>query len=212
MKIAKVIKVPLLGRFPFRFEIKQDRHGASDLVSDLSMQTRLSAVVFDKNGRQKAVGEYFGSNKLERLWYKVVYRNKYEVDLGSGLVTTAGVVKLSQDTAVSAGSAAFNAFKNVGTGTGTTAAAVGDTALQTAIGTTATAGANTNATVSTNATVTNITTVAYSGTAAVTEWGLFNSTTLAGATMWDHKIVSALNVVSGDSIQWTYVLTLNSGG
>lgn len=30
--------------------------------------------------------------------------------------------------------------------------------------------------------------------------------------MWDHKVFSAINVVSGDSIQFTYTLTINSGG
>lgn len=31
-------------------------------------------------------------------------------------------------------------------------------------------------------------------------------------SMWDHKVFSAINVVSGDSIQFTYTLTVNSGG
>jgi hypothetical protein len=30
--------------------------------------------------------------------------------------------------------------------------------------------------------------------------------------MWDHKTFSAINVVSGDSIQFTYTVTINSGG
>jgi hypothetical protein len=30
--------------------------------------------------------------------------------------------------------------------------------------------------------------------------------------MWDHKVFSAINVVNGDSIQYTYTLTINSGG
>lgn len=205
---AKTVKLPLLGRYV----IKSDRHGSGDLNGRMALETNLTVKVFDKDGNERKIKDYFGSNIFQRAFYRLLYRDQTTLDLGSGLVTSAGVVKLSQDTAVSAGSAAFNAFKNHGTGTGTTAAAVGDTALQTAIGTTATAGANTNAAVSTNATVTSIATVAYSGTSAVTEWGLFNSTTLAGATMWDHKIFTAINVVNGDSIQFTYVLTLNSGG
>lgn len=137
---------------------------------------------------------------------------KDEFDFGSGLVTTAGVVLLSQDTAVTAGTAALAAFKYHGTGTGTTAAAVSQTTLVTAIGSTATTGTNTNASASPNATVTSTATVSYSGTFAVTEWALFNSATLAGATMWDRKVFSAINVISGDSIAFTYALTLNSGG
>lgn len=30
--------------------------------------------------------------------------------------------------------------------------------------------------------------------------------------MWDHKVFAAINVVSGDSIQFTYTVTVNSGG
>lgn len=30
--------------------------------------------------------------------------------------------------------------------------------------------------------------------------------------MWDHKVFSAINVSNGDSIQYTYTLTINSGG
>ena len=30
--------------------------------------------------------------------------------------------------------------------------------------------------------------------------------------MWDHKVFTAINVVSGDSIQFTYSLLINSGG
>lgn len=205
---AKIVKLPILGRYV----IKSDRHGSGNLNGDIALETNLSVKVFDKFGNERKVKDYFGSNAVQRAFNAILYRNKTVLDLGSGLVTTAGVTKLSQDTAVTAGTATFAAMKNVGTGTGTTAAAVGDTALQTAIGTTATAGTNTNAVVSTNATVTNITTVAYTGTAAVTEFGLFNQTTLSGAVMWDHKIFSAINVVNGDSIQFTYVLTLNSGG
>lgn len=30
--------------------------------------------------------------------------------------------------------------------------------------------------------------------------------------MWDHKVFSAINVINGDSIQFTYTLTISSGG
>lgn len=30
--------------------------------------------------------------------------------------------------------------------------------------------------------------------------------------MWDHKVFAAINVINGDSIQFTYSLTINSGG
>lgn len=45
--------------------------------------------------------------------------------------------------------------------------------------------------------------------------GATPSTTAAFAilpVMWDHKVFTAINVVSGDSIQYTYSLVCNSGG
>lgn len=141
--------------------------------------------------------------------------HRHSYDLGSGLVTHAGVRLMSQDTAISAGAATLNVCKNHASGTGTTAATALDTALQTAASptaTTAVAGANTNADASPNATVTSIATISYTSTLAITEWGLFNQATLSGATMWDHKVFTAINVVNGDSIQFTYSLTVNSGG
>jgi hypothetical protein len=30
--------------------------------------------------------------------------------------------------------------------------------------------------------------------------------------MWDHKVFTSIGVVNGDSIQFTYTLTINSGG
>lgn len=178
-----------------------------------SIRTPLGRIWFSRDTGDAGIfsSEVFASN-LQALHFGDRGKLREAYDLGSGLVTHAGVRLLSQDTAVTAGTAALAAFKNHGSGTGTTAAAATDTALQTAIGTTATAGANTNADASPNATITSIGTISYTGTFAVTEWGLFNQTTLSGATMWDHKVFSAINVISGDSIQFTYTLTINSGG
>lgn len=201
------MKLTKLGRL-----LRGDLHGTGEIKGAQYFMSNLKLTVIDQNGNEKKIKDYFGSNRFQKAFYGLIYRNKTELDLGSGLVTHAGVRLLSQDTAITAGTATLAAMKNHGSGTGTTAAAATDTALQTAIGTTATAGTNTNADASPNATVTSTATVSYSGTAAVTEWGLFNQTTLSGATMWDHKVFSAVNVVSGDSIAFTYTLTINSGG
>lgn len=48
------------------------------------------------------------------------------------------------------------------------------------------------------------------GTASATPGGTEAYTILP--VMWDHKVFSALNVVSGDSIQFSYSLTIQSGG
>lgn len=187
-----------------------DRRGDAKFRGILAMQTNIKVKVIAKDGRVRQVSEYYDCSLLEKLWHK--FRKSTVLNLGSGLVTHAGVRLLSQDTAVTAGAATFSTLKFHGTGTGTTAATATDTALQTAIGTTASSGTLANADASPNATITTVGTINYSGVNAVTEWGLFNQSTLSGATMWDHKVFSAVNVVSGDTFQVTYVLTLNSGG
>lgn len=217
-------------------------------------------------------------------------------DLGSGLVTNVGVTALANDFNWSTAMWTFKSLNWVATGTGTTAAAATDIALQTlAAPTTANAVSGTQSLVSAanSQQFRQVTTVNYTSTLAITEWGLhsaqvlsattgtpFTATSattatvtgtpytassgtvqgeqllivvpgttavyglilsnttsvltvpawytvaggLAGSTpgateaftlkpvLWDHKVFAAINVNSGDSIQFTYTLTVNSGG
>ena len=126
-------------------------------------------------------------------------------DLVSGLVTTAGVNLMGGDWTNATATLKLANFH--ASGTGTTAAAIGDTAMQTDSGVARATGTQSNSTANIYKT---IGTQTYASTLAITEWGLF--TTSGGATMWDHKVFSAINVVSGDSIQFTYSLTINAGG
>jgi hypothetical protein len=57
-----------------------------------------------------------------------------------------------------------------------------------------------------------VATVAFDDTAAVTEHGLFSQAATGGGVLFDRSKFSAINVVSGDSIQFTYQCTFNSGG
>lgn len=126
-----------------------------------------------------------------------------------GLVTTTGVNYMASDFASGGVTPTISGFKFHDTGVGTTAAAVGDTTIQTAA---------TPAPARVSGTPTNpsanqyrsVATVAYTGTNAITEWGIFSALTVG--TMWDHRVFAAINVVSGDSIQFTYTLTVNNGG
>lgn len=59
---------------------------------------------------------------------------------------------------------------------------------------------------------TSVGTVAFDGSAAITEHGLFDQAATGGGVMFDRSLFSAINVISGDSIQFTYSLTLTSGG
>jgi hypothetical protein len=224
-------------------------------------------------------------------------------DLGSGLVTNVGVLALANDFALAAPSgAALNTIKLANwhaSGTGTTAAAATDIKLQTIStngGQTPIAGTQTLVSAANLQKYQTVATIAYTGSEAVTEWGLLLSGTVSASTgspftagtattgtstgtsltassstvqghqqniventgnatphwglvlsnttsvftvpawykvsdgtaagttpantnayvirpvMWDHKVFSAINVVSGDSIQFTYTLTVTSGG
>ena len=55
-------------------------------------------------------------------------------------------------------------------------------------------------------------TLTFDNTAAVIEHGLLSQAATGGGTLWDRSLFSAINVVSGDSIQFTYQATFNSGG
>ncbi len=93
-------------------------------------------------------------------------------------------------------------------GTGTVAATSTDAGLGTQ------AGPATRATGAQSNPATNqyksIGTIAYVSSLAITEWGLFSAST--AGTMWDRRVFGAINVISGDSIQYTYSLTINAGG
>ena len=48
----------------------------------------------------------------------------------------------------------------------------------------------------------------FDATAAITEWGLFSQAATGGGVLWSRIVFAALNVASGDSIQFTYDLTV----
>lgn len=305
MRKGKIFNLPLLGRFA----VVPDRHGAGGLAAETAFKTHLEVQVFDKNGKKKKVRSYFGGNRWQKLLYGVIYRNRTVLDLGSGLVTNAGVMAMANDPnwSASLALATLKLANNHATGTGATAAAATNYKLQTAStqgGQTLVAGTQSIDATSTMAVpkYKTVATVSYTGSEAVTEWGLFTSyvggtalsvttgtpfttdtatsftatgtpytastasvqglqqsivepgtTTVigliasnttsvgtlvnngttgwwtqaaqtAGSTpgtteafvlrpvMWDHKVFSAINVNNGDSIQFTYTLTVNSGG
>lgn len=232
----------------------------------------------------------------------------HQYDLGSGAVTNVGVLALANDFNWPNPTTAINVIKNSNfhaSGTGATAAAATDIKLQTpstAGGQTVVTGVQSLVSAANLQKYQTVATINYTGTEAVTEWGLLgnlgaiggtalssatgspftagNATTgtvtatpltastsaiqgqantiventgnatphwglilsnttsvvtvpawykvsdgtAAGTTpantntlvfrpvMWDHKVFSAINVNNGDSIQFTYLLTIVSGG
>ena len=109
---------------------------------------------------------------------------------------------------------AGTAPKNIGWGVGTNAAAVGDTALQTESAPT-TAGGRTVGTES-RTTITNtndnyqvVGTVSAGSTLAITEAGLFDAVSTGNLLI--RGVFTAVNVVSGDSIAFTFGLKFVPG-
>jgi hypothetical protein len=296
-----ILKLPLIGRIA----ISTDRFGSAKravhATGEQAYETKLSVVVRDKFGNARKAKDVMQLNWLDRLRFG----NKTSIDLGSGLVTNVGVLALANDYNLAGPSGApINTLKLANyhvTGTGATAAATTDIKLQTQSangGQTPVAGAQSLISAANLQKLQTVATIAYTGTEAVTEWGLLcgtiggaisgttgtpftagsatsgtvtgtpltaSSTTVqgqqqtifentgnatpswglvtsnttsqvnvpawylvstgaAGATpantnaytirpvLWDHKVFSAINVNSGDSIQFTYQLTVVSGG
>lgn len=305
MAKGKIFKLPLGARVAVAGEMHGSATRAVKLTGQNAYETNLSVKVFDKNGREKKVREYFGGSPLQRMLYGLIYRNKTELNLGSGLVTNVGVLAMANDFNLAGPSGApISTLKLANyhvTGTGATAAATTDIKLQTQSangGQTPVAGAQSLISAANVQKYQTVATITYSGTEAVTEWGVLcgtiggaisgttgtpftagsansgtvtatpltaSSTTVQGQqqtifentgnatpswglvtsnttsvvtvpawykvsdgttganpantnaytirpVMWDHKVFSAINVLNGDSIQFTYTLTVNSGG
>lgn len=109
-----------------------------------------------------------------------------------------------------------DAFRNVtevelmnfhDSGTGVAAEAAANTALGTAAGPARVSG--TQSSFAANAYRT-VATISYTATLAITEHGVFSASTVG--TLLDRSVFAAINVINGDSIQFTYTLTITAGG
>lgn len=128
--------------------------------------------------------------------------------VGVHLIVTAGKTFIRD---AWANSVELENMKYHGVGTGTTAAAAGDTALQTE----STTALNPDSTRATGSLTNNgaavfrtVGTATFDASAAITEWGLLSQAATGGGTLFDRQVFSAINVVSGDSIAFTYDLTI----
>lgn len=127
--------------------------------------------------------------------------------IGKRVVTDAGVAHLVDDW--DDGSGNIENFNFHDSGTSATAENQTDTNLI------AEAGPTTRATGSKSQPSANIIrsvgTIAYTGTLAIVEHGLFSTAARTTDLLWDRTVFSAINVVSGDSIQFTYDCTFTAG-
>jgi len=125
--------------------------------------------------------------------------------LGCRVVTTAFVQFVVDQ--LQTETSEFGDFKYHDSGVGSTAEAVGDTDIETTDGESRVAGSQTEG-ASANI-YKSVGTISYTSTKAIVEHGLFSQST--GATLMDRTVFSAVNVVNGDSIEFTYQLTLTAG-
>lgn len=132
-----------------------------------------------------------------------------KVDYGKiayGVVTTVFVNEMVDQ--LQAEDSTWGDFKFHDSGEGTTAAAVGDTGIETTDGESRATG--TQAEGASANIYRSVGTISYTSTKAITEHGLFNAST--SGELMDRHVFSAINVVNADSIEFTYELTVNSGG
>ena len=126
--------------------------------------------------------------------------------VGRRVVTTAFVDFMVDE--LQAETSVWGDFKFHDSGVGTTAAVIGDTDIETTDGESRATGTQTEG-ASSNI-YRSVGTISYTTTKAITEHGLFSAST--GAVLMDRTVFTVVNVVNGDSIQFTYELTVSSGG
>lgn len=165
----------------------------------------------------------YSSNKLAKLFSKLtgiptmtgqlgvvlIKANGQRVNYGTvgyRVVTTAFVNFMVDQ--LQTETSQWGDFKYHDSGVGTTAAAVGDTDIETTDGESRATG--TQAEGASANIYQSVGTISYTTTKAITEHGLFSQST--GTTLLDRTVFSAINVVNGDSIQFTYDLTVSAGG
>jgi hypothetical protein len=153
---------------------------------------------------------------LSPLWINGFLRNISflfgywsESKIIANLITTTG--KAAAASRIN-GSGAEALFDKIGVGTGTTAANVADTTLETEKASDGTAASGVHVisaatatrvtTTVTNDTAQLVGTVNFTATLAVTESGLFNAAT--NGVLLARQVFSAVNVITGDSIQLTW--------
>ena len=168
---------------------------------------KLIAPVANQFGLLTAIGE---------LHILLIRADGEEIDYGvvsRRVITDAGVAFLVDDW--DADTTDITTMNYHGCGTGVGAEAAGDTAL----GTESTTALNPDSTRATGTKsqpaanqLRSIGTLTFDAGAAITEHGLLSQAATGGGTLWDRSVFSAINVTSGDSIQFTYTCTLSSGG
>ncbi len=181
----------------------------------IPLDANVEVVHLDKNGNVRPI---FQENRFCRFLLKhgIISPHVLKIPLLFGMWSTSKVFKNLVVDAGKAGAASrINgsggeaAFDRIGAGTGATAPAAGDTALGAekdeaggATTTHKTATVSRVTTTVTNDTAQDVVTFNYTASVAVTESGVFNAAT--AGTMLCRQTFTAVNVVNGDSLQFTW--------
>jgi len=145
---------------------------------------------------------------IGELSCKLVSPDGKVVDYGvvSRRVITTAFVNFMVDQ-LQAETSEWGDFKFHDSGVGTTAAAIGDTDIETTDGESRVAGTQTENADNIYETVA---TIAYTSTLSITEHMVFSQIT--GGTGLDRSVFASIGVVNGSSIEHTYRLTVPAGG
>jgi len=153
---------------------------------------------------------YSGTLVLKGRLYAVLGRANGEIInlglLGERVVTTAFANFLVAQ--MIAETTEIGDFKYHDCGTDGTPEAVGNTTLGTPWGGARIVG--TQVTGATNNIYRSVAQTVFTGAYAIVEHGLFSQA--AGGTLLDRTIFAAIPVLNGDSVTWTYELTVTAGG
>lgn len=170
-------------------------------IAGINVQSALSLKLFRNCERDE-----HGHTLLDAFGMPLAFNRVDDLGLvGRRVITTAGVNFLATAFTNTAEAENINWHEY---GTGTTAEAVGQTALITPSGVARVAG--TQSTPGSTNIYRSVATTSFTSSLAITEHGIFSAVT--SGTLFDRTLFSAINVVNGDSIQATYDLTLPSGG
>lgn len=156
-------------------------------------------------GRMLGFGVFTSQLSLTHINGKTGLRTNYGV-VSRRLVTTAFVNFVVDQ--MQTETSEFGDFKFHDSGVGTTAAAIGDTDMETTDGEARVTGTQTEG-ASANIYQT-VGTITYTTTKAITEHGVFSIVT--GGTMIDRHVFAAVNVDNTDQIEFTYEITFAAGG
>lgn len=159
-------------------------------------------------GIRQEYRHFAGVGTLAQLSAVHIAADGTRTDLGvisRRLVTTAGVNWLATCFTNTVEAETLN-FHDCGTGN--TAESVGQTTLVTPFGGSRVAG--TQSTPGSTNIYRSVATIAFSAGFAIVEHGLFTAST--SGTLFDRSLFSAINVINGDSIQFTHETTFPSGG